>query len=301
MRAQQRIIDQDHRCNYSQIPHRLLDDVTAGRLKATSLVLYLHYKRISWALHGGPVTEALRETQKASGLSQGTILSSRKELAAAGWAIVDEAPRVATVTLVERWAENCPGHDAQNLSKQTTEATPDAQKLSKDAQNLSDFAQNLSDFAQNLSKSELEPGPIESEDIEDVPEESGARAPGPESRPKKPASLATGAPGDVTVAPRDNRVTDAFVAELVAQYGPQLGGGARVRLAISKAQNAAGFAKTLNPRTYVRNWLAEDVLKRPDTRNGARPKVVATDDIEQMVRSKSAASNMDQRIGRSAS
>jgi hypothetical protein len=152
-----------------------------------------------------------------------------------------------------------------------------------------------------LCKSDLDAGPIAWEYIDEVPEVCGARAPGPESRPKKPASLATGAPGDVTVAPRDNRVTDAFVAELVAQYGPQLGGGARVRLAISKAQNAAGFAKTLNPRTYVRNWLAEDVLKRPDTRNGARPKVVATDDIEQMVRSKSAASNMDQRIGRSAS
>jgi len=151
----------------------LLDDVASGRLKPTAVVLLMHYKRVAWTLHGGPVIESLRDTQKATGLSQGTILAARKALATTGWAMVDDGPRVATVGLAERWVENCPGHaaaNAQNLSKPAA----DAQNLSVDAQKPGKFAQNLSEFARNLSNSELE---IEDKTLKDVEEVGAFKAP----------------------------------------------------------------------------------------------------------------------------
>jgi hypothetical protein len=151
--------DHEHRCNFSQIPHLLLDEIAQGRLKPTALVLYTHYVRVAWQREGQPIVESLRDTEKLTGLSQGTILAARRALADAGWIVIEESQRVTTVSLTDRWAENCSGHSGRN-----------AQNLSKaartHAQNLSDFAQNPGANAQNLSKVELEVR-VKTEDLKD--------------------------------------------------------------------------------------------------------------------------------------
>jgi hypothetical protein len=118
----QQVVDPDHHCNWSPIPHLLLEHVAAGALKPTSLVLYAHYKRIAWEQHGRPIAETLRETKHRTNLSNGTILAARRELAKTGWITVQiegqRRDQLVTVSLIERWTENCPGHtNGQNLTK----------------------------------------------------------------------------------------------------------------------------------------------------------------------------------------
>jgi hypothetical protein len=151
--------DPEHRCNFSQIPHLLLDEIAQGQLKPTALVLYTHYLRVAWQLEGQAIVEPLRDTEKLTGLSQGTILAARRALADAGWIATEESQRVATVSLTDRWAENCPGHLARNAQNLSKGARAHARILSK-------VAQNPGENAQNLSKVKLELR-VKTEDLED--------------------------------------------------------------------------------------------------------------------------------------
>lgn len=117
----QQVVDPDHRCNYSQVPHLLLEHIADGRLKPSSVVLLLHYMRLAWEQHGRPITETLRDTKRRTGLSNGTILVSRSELADADWIQIQvegqRRDQLVTVTLKQRWDENCSGHvNGQNLT-----------------------------------------------------------------------------------------------------------------------------------------------------------------------------------------
>ena len=141
----QRVVESDHRCNFSQIPHLLLDDVASGRLKPAAIVLYLHYKRVAFEQHGGPIDETLRETKTRTGLSNGTILSARDELESAGWLQVDKhgtsSAQVVTIAVLERWAENCERHG--HLGQKLTKSGELGQKLTKVGQKPANVGRKL--------------------------------------------------------------------------------------------------------------------------------------------------------------
>jgi hypothetical protein len=147
----QRVVEADHRCNFSQVPHLLLDDVASGRLKPAAIVLYLHYKRVAFEQHGQPIDETLRETNVRTGLSNGTILTARDELESAGWLQVDKhgtgRGQLVTVTVLERWPENCErhGHFGQKLTK----------RAEAFGQNLTSFGQKPAKAGQILTKPHL--------------------------------------------------------------------------------------------------------------------------------------------------
>jgi hypothetical protein len=107
----QHVVDADHRCNFSQVPHLLLDDVASGQLHPAAVVLYLHYKRVAWEQHGQSIDETLRETNRRTGLGNATILRAREELQEFGWLAVETQGerrwQRATITLTERWEDNC--------------------------------------------------------------------------------------------------------------------------------------------------------------------------------------------------
>jgi hypothetical protein len=106
--SSQRVVDPDHHCNFSMVPHLLLEHAAEGKLLPSAIVLYLHYKRVSYEQHGQPAAEGLRETKRRTGLSNGTILAARAALTAEGWVYVQEqGGEAAIVTLVERWTDNC--------------------------------------------------------------------------------------------------------------------------------------------------------------------------------------------------
>jgi hypothetical protein len=119
------IIDREpHRCDFVQLPFLLLEDVAAGRVQPTAVVLYLHYKRVAWQNHGNPVIETLRETKQQTGLSNGTILLARDSLATTGWIQLEiqggTHHEVVRVEVLDRWVENCPGHDSHGGQILTT-------------------------------------------------------------------------------------------------------------------------------------------------------------------------------------
>jgi hypothetical protein len=159
----QQLLDPDHRCNYSQIPHLLLDDVAAGRLHPASVVLYLHYRRATFEQHGRPVDETLRETKHRTGLSNGTILTARGELETVGWLAIEKdgnrSGQSVTITLTERWEDNCEhqGHLGQKLTK--------SEEL---GQKPAKFGQKPAKFGRKLTKSHLSDDPFKTvEDRED--------------------------------------------------------------------------------------------------------------------------------------
>jgi hypothetical protein len=147
----QRVVDSDHRCNFTQIPHLLLDDVASGRLKPAAIVLYLHYKRVAFEQHGEPIDETLRETKARTGLSNGTILTARDELESAAWLQVDKhgtsRGQLVTITVLERWPENCEqhGHIGQKLTKPGGAI----------GQKLTAFGQKPANVGRKLTKSHL--------------------------------------------------------------------------------------------------------------------------------------------------
>lgn len=118
----QQVVNPDHHCNFSQIPHLLLDDAADGKLGGSAITLYLHYQRVSFELHGQPPAESLRETKRRTGLSNGTILTARSQLAKAGWVEIQERTEgePVIVLLINRWDENCRGHAAQGGQNLTT-------------------------------------------------------------------------------------------------------------------------------------------------------------------------------------
>jgi hypothetical protein len=122
-RRPRQVVDPGHRCNYSQVPHLLLDDSAAGLLHPAAIVLLLHYMRATFEQHGRPVDETLRETKQRTGLSNGTILTAREELEKMGWLTVEKdgnrGGQSVTITLTERWENNCErhGHLGQKLTK----------------------------------------------------------------------------------------------------------------------------------------------------------------------------------------
>jgi hypothetical protein len=170
--AAQHVVDADHRCNYIQVPYLALDAAAAGVLRPASVLLYLHYRRVAWEQHGQLVIETLRETQRRTGLSHGTILNARGELETAGWlTVVKDGHRggqEVTVTILDRWEENCRGHGQL------------AQKLSNGGevgQKPANLAQKSTNLGRNLSKSEFSDGPyktfVDREDSQGASPEPG--------------------------------------------------------------------------------------------------------------------------------
>src|SRR5919199_769161 len=148
----QQAVEPDHSCNYSRIPHLLLDHAATGKLLPSAIALYLHYRRVAFELHGQPLAESLRETKRRTGLSNGTILAARAQLVAAGWVVIQEqeGSEPAVVTLVERWDENCRGHTHQQ----------GGQKLTTPGQNLTAGGQKPAAGGRKLTTSHLKNGPF---------------------------------------------------------------------------------------------------------------------------------------------
>jgi hypothetical protein len=193
------VVDADHRCNFSQIPHLLLDDVASGRLKPAAIVLYLHYKRVAFEQHGEPIDETLRETKVRTGLSNGTILSARDELESAAWLQVDKhgtsRGQMVTITVLERWPENCQrhGHIGQKLTKPGGAI---GQKLTR-------FGQKPADVGRKLTKPHLSAELLNTgEYIEDPLR--GENAPDPAPAPQRlqaAMALMPVKPADTQVSP----------------------------------------------------------------------------------------------------
>lgn len=158
----QHVIDPGHRCNYSQVPHLLLDDTAAGVLHPAAVVLLLHYMRAAFEQHGA-IDETLRETGKRTGLSNGTLLKARDELANAGWLTVEKqgnrSGQDVTITLAERWEDNCKCH-GQHLGQKMTKSEDLGRKPAK-------FGQKPAKFGRNLTKPHLSELPFNTEDIKD--------------------------------------------------------------------------------------------------------------------------------------
>jgi hypothetical protein len=165
--AAQHVIDADHRCNYIQVPFLALDAAATGALRPASVLLYLHYRRVAWEQHGQPVTETLRETQRRTGLSNGTILTARGALEAAGWlTVVKDGQRggqEVTITILERWEENCRGHG--QIGQKLT-------NLGEIGQKPANLAQKSTNLGRNLSKSEFNNGPYKT--LKDLKDPLGA-------------------------------------------------------------------------------------------------------------------------------
>jgi hypothetical protein len=154
----QQVVDPDHACNYSRVPHLLLDHAAEGKLGGSAITLYLHYKRLAYELHGRPMAESLRETKRRTGLSNGTILAARGQLRDAGWLRVNEQREgePAVITLIERWEENCHGHTAAG-----------GQNLTTPGRNPAASGQKPAAGGRILTTSNLRNDPIKTEDLKD--------------------------------------------------------------------------------------------------------------------------------------
>ena len=89
--------------------------------------------------------------------------------------------------------------------------------------------------------------------------------------------------GEPVPKPTHKPIDDDYVAELVSQFAPQLGGEAHVRLRIDTALNHRQFTKAIDKRKYLRNWLRGDVEFAAADRGraaagGARPYRQPVDD-----------------------
>jgi hypothetical protein len=129
----------------------MLQDVAAGRLSPSAVVLLLHYMQLAFAQHGKPIQETLRDTGAATNLGNGTILAAREALAASGWITVEvEGQRrhqVVTITLADRWDENCARHDGYG-------------------QKLTTYGQKPANGGRKLTIADLKSSP-KTEDVED--------------------------------------------------------------------------------------------------------------------------------------
>jgi hypothetical protein len=160
--------EDEHHCNFAMVPNLLLEDLFAGRVRGSSVQLWLFYKQLVAQHHGRPPTLTLRDIGEQSGLGQGTILQGHRELETLKWLGVSKEGvtkgQVRTVTIRNRWAENC-RHDDRI-----------AQKLSKSkriARNPANEPQNLSNRPQNLSNSDSALHPVPVKDSPEDEKEDG--------------------------------------------------------------------------------------------------------------------------------
>lgn len=66
-------------------------------------------------------------------------------------------------------------------------------------------------------------------------------------------------------------VDDDFIAEMVLEYGPQVGSDDEVRYQVDRALNHKALLRAIDQRQYVRNWLRKEVKdrsSREDTPSG---------------------------------
>jgi hypothetical protein len=165
----QQVVDPGHRCNYSQVPHLVLDDAATGALHPASVLLLLHYMRAAFERHGQPINETLRETGKRTGLSNGTLLKARAELVKGKYVTVEKqgsfSGQDVTITLAERWEDNCERHG--HLGQKMTKTENLGQKPAK-------FGQKPAKVGRKLTKSHLNGELLKTlEDIEDSPTVAG--------------------------------------------------------------------------------------------------------------------------------
>jgi len=261
----QRVVDPEHHCNYSQVPHLLLEDSAAGKLHPAAVVLYLHYKRLAFEQHGHPIDETLRETKDRTGLSNGTILAARGELERTGWLQVEKAGQRAgqqvTITLSERWADNCEQHE--HLGQKLTKAEELGQKPAK-------LGQKPAKFGRNLTKAHLKIGSFKTvEDYEDPL--SGAGNLDRETTDTRGTGHEPQLPGMLTEVPRAcaglSLPDDSAAAEelLESFYRDGLGGDPGRDLASRQRQRELESARSLVESgatpVQVATWAREKIAE----------------------------------------
>lgn len=70
---------------------------------------------------------------------------------------------------------------------------------------------------------------------------------------------------------RETEVDDAFIARMVGEYAPRLGGEERARLEVDMAINHKSSDKAKDKRRHVQNWLRRSVVFAEERRNGQAP------------------------------
>lgn len=253
------VVEADHACNYSRIPNLLLEDAATGKLGPSAIVLYLHYKRVAFELHGQPMAESLRETKRRTGLSNGTILTARAQLVEAGWASLHEESdgEPVIVMLLERWDDNCHGH------------TPSGgQILTAPGQKLTASGQKPAASGRFLTAAHLKIGPVKTEDYEDPL--SGGGDFDRETTDTRVPGLEPQLPGMLTEVPRGSptpsRSNDSAAEELLESfYRDGLGGDPDRDLASKQRERELESARSLvdlgvvppQVATWAREKIAE--------------------------------------------
>jgi hypothetical protein len=241
------------------VPFLLLEEVRAERLQPSALILWLHYKRQAWKSHAGSTApaEPLRLTELQSGLSRGTILAARKALAETGWIELyvegQRRDQEVTIRLLERWDENCQGHEQTNVQN--------LDKAADFGRNPDMYVQNPDIHVQKLDKAHLKNGPFKTIKTIKDPQGGnvGTRAPGTERPlpnmltevPPRP-----GASNRATATPSEENLLEAFYRGLtgnVAELTPTI---RRRELAIARELVAVG-ATPAEAEAYAREASAQ--------------------------------------------